>query len=486
MKKSPVKFSKKYLPLLLIFLIPLIIYFPSFSGFFTNDEFFLLKTSGVSTFWDLLKFFNPIHDYFGLGAYRPLTLGVYYFVSAHFFGGSALPLRVLLFIVFYANVLLVWKLADLISDNKKIAISSAFLYAMSASHFGHLYYTGCFQDTLASLFFFSSVYFFIKYEREFGRKHSSLILFFSLAFFTLTVMSKEIALVLPLAIVVTDGYLRSVGKIKIPLKKFAVSLIPFMAVLVLYAYFHFFTFGLLKGDSYVWDFSVLRAVNTTAWYFLWSLNIPETLVDFVGPGIRINPNLMKYWSAQMIPIFVLFAVQFLLAVYAVFKSKIHNQKSTILFSVLWFILTLLPVVFLPLHKFTFYLAVPLFGVVYLIASALVNLQKKQAIFFCVVWTLLSFCTVRLTAETNWITRGMQVSRRVYEYFGKNQSNLAGKDIVFTDSSEDVSLPWSPTETLKTVLAGRSFFDVYYPEFSDNIFYGEGEGVKIKSRMFLGY
>ena len=123
-----------------------------------------MKIAKISSLKEFLNFFNLVVDYAGLGAYRPLTLRVYYFLSVNFFGTSPLPIRILSFITFYLDVFLVGYLANLLTKNIKIAFLAVFLYATSVTHFGHLYYTGAFQELLMSLFFLASVIFFAKYE----------------------------------------------------------------------------------------------------------------------------------------------------------------------------------------------------------------------------------------------------------------------------------------------------------------------------------
>lgn len=484
--KKVLPFIKKYWLPIAAFIISFLMFIPSITGFFTNDEFFLLKIAKVSSFKEFLNFFNPVIDYAGVGAYRPLTLRVYYFLSVNFFNSNPLPLRIISFLVFYADVYLVGYLTKLLTKDIKIALLSVFLFAISVTHFGHLYYIGAFQELLVALFFLASVIYFAKYEIDFKKKRSTGSLVFSFICFVLALMSKETSVVLPGVLILTDIYLRLTGRVKVPIKKLIFSLFPFALLLGIYLFLHFRYFGLLEGDSYVWDFSLTRAVNTVVWYFLWSLNLPETLVDFVGPGLHLNPNLFKYWFGNVIPIFILFAIQIFIAVYAFVKSKIFNQKSVILFSAAWFLVTLLPVVFLPLHKFTYYLMLPLFGVVFLLSYLFVNLKSKIYILFCTVWVALSLFTLDLTRETNWITQGMKVSKRVYTYLEENKQSLAGKKIVFVDTSADSVLPWSPTATLKIVLADNNFFEVFYPGVFTGVSYsGEGE-VKILSRQFLGY
>lgn len=468
---------KKYWLPILAFIISFAMFYPSLSGFFTHDDFYFLKISRVDSIGGFLNFFNPANDTNGIGVYRPLTLRVFYFLGSTIFNLNPLGLRIISFITFYLNVILVGYLAKLLTRNDKVSALSLFLYATSVTHFGQLYYIGAYQELFITFVFLSSIICFIKFPGNF---------LYSFIFFLIALMAKETAVMIPTAIVCVYFYLKSERRIKTSFKKVALSLLPFVSLLILYLYLHFFHFGTIEGDSYIWNFSITKAVNTTFWYFLWSLNLPEMLVDFVGPGVRLNPNLLKYWSNQIIPIFILFFIQIAIIFFAILKSKILNLKSIIFFSFSWFILTLLPVIFLPLHKFTYYLTLPLFGIVLLLSYIFINLKSKVYIVFCVVWVALSFFTLQLTKETNWITQGIQVSKRVHTYLEVNKQDLSGKKITFVDEPEDELLPWSPTSTLKIVLADNNFFEVFYPGVFAGVSYSGTGDVQIGSRQFLGY
>ncbi|HAU65307.1 MAG: hypothetical protein UU02_C0045G0004 [Candidatus Woesebacteria bacterium GW2011_GWA1_40_43] len=481
-----IKFFKRNWQLLSAFLISLVMFFPSLFKFYTHDDFYFLKIANTHSISGFLNFFNLVKDTEGIGVYRPLTLRVYYFLGSNLFNFNPIPLRIISFITFFAIIFLVGKLAKLLTGNAKIGVLSSFLYAVSVTHFGQLYYIGAFQELFLTMLFLASVIFFVKYEIDTKAKHSSRNLILSFLFFILTLMSKETGVVLPVIFVLTHFYLKITRQAKVSIKKLMFFLLPYAATLIIYLTLHFFSFGLIKGDSYVWDFSIKRAVNTAVWYFLWSLNLPEMLIDFIGPGIHLNPNLLKYWSKDIVPIFVLFVIQTSLAVYAFFKSKILKNTHVILFSISWFLVTLSPIVFLPLHKFTYYLTLPLIGVVFLLSYMFLNIKSKTSILFCIVWLSVSAVSLRLTVETNWITRGVDTSKRVYTYFEENRLALASKNIVFVDTPEDETLPWSPTETLKTVLSGNNFFEVFYPDLSSRVSYSGKGDIEIKSRKFLGY
>ena len=490
MMRKVFPFLKKHWLPLAAFIIATLMFSPSLSGFFTHDDFYFLKIADVSSWKDFLGFFNPVRDMEGIGVYRPLTLRVFYYLGVTLFNLNPLGLRIIAFLTFFADILLVGFLAKLLTGSIKVSALSLFLYATSVTHFGQLYYIGAFQELFLTLTFLSSVIFFIKYEIGSKKDSGFKNLIISLILFLLSLMSKETAVMLPAVLVLVHLYLKVSKKIKVSTKKAVFSLIPYITILLIYLALHFLIFGLIKGDSYIWDFSILRAVNTTFWYFLWSLNLPETLIDFIGPGIHLNPNLLKYWSGDIIPIFALFVIQTTLIIYAFLKSiksSTINHWQLFFFSVGWFILTLLPVVFLPLHKFTYYLTLPLIGVIFLLSYFFTNLKSKIYILFCLVWVAVSVFSLRLTTKTNWITQGVETSGRVNSYFKENRDILNSKEISFIDLPEDADLPWSPTLTLKTVLSEYNFFDVFYPELRDHASYGnEKAEFKIRSRQLLGY
>lgn len=492
-------FFNKNWQLLLICLVSFVMFFPALTKFFTHDDFYFLKIANVDSFKGFLSFFNPIKDIEGIGVYRPLTLRVYYFLSVKLFHLSSLPLRLISFAAFFAVIILVWKFINLLIQNKKMALFATFLYAVSVTHFGQLYYIGAFQELFLTMLFLGSIIFFVKYEMGNGKKLKIKSLIASFICFILAIMSKETAVVIPFMIVLTHLYLKLSKRTKASSKTLFFSTIPYFVVLGIYLVFHFGYFGTISGDSYVWDFSISRSVNTLGWYSLWSINLPEMLNDFVGPGIRLNPNLLKYWSKEIISIFTVFTLQLVIVLVSVFnivrkEGKANKDKWLVTaFSAIWFVATISPVLFLPVHKFTYYLTLPLVGVVFFLSHLLISQKSKVYVLFGIFWIVTSILSLRLTIKTNWITQGVNVSERVYKYFNINKSDFDSKEIVFVDTSNDSSLPWSPTATLKTVLSNKNFFEVFYPNIFKKVEYvglgkiqKDDKTVVVNSRQFLGY
>ena len=478
--------------LLLIFLISFILYSPSLFTFFTHDDFFLLKISQAGNLKEFLNFFNLTKGPDGLGMYRPLTTQVFYFVGWKIFNLNPLGLHIISFFLFLLVIYLVYKFAKVLTNSDKISLISAFLYSVSATHFGHLYYLAAFQELGLTVFFLLSVLAFIDFLEKSAKRH----LFLSVLFFNLSLLSKETAVVLPLVLALVYWFFRAQKRTDLSIWKFIGSAVPFFLILSSYFIIRVFFYGFATGDSYIWDYSP-RVLNTIFWYGLWSFNLPEMLVDFVGPGFNLNPNLLKYWSREIIPIFIIFLTLAVGIVFLMVRStkKLRKNIQLLLFGIFWFILTLVPVLFLPLHKFTYYLTLPLFGIV-LILGYLLEISKIRTfllLLFLAIWPSLSILTLTLTHKTHWITRGATVAKNVHRYFEENELTLTSyKTIAFYDTQEDSDLPWKPSSLLKVVLSDNNYFKVFWNEKYIAKYYNlleviaEEDAIKIKARKFLGY
>ena len=483
--------TTKYL--ILIFFISFLLFFPALSTFFTHDDFFLLKIARIDTFRQFLNFFNPVRGPEGLGMYRPLGMQIFYLLDWKLFNLNPFWLHAVAFITFFAVIYLVNKLIRLLTGNKIIGITAAFLYAVSASHFAHLYSFGVYVELLVTLFALLSCISFIHYIKTKSLKD----LIITFLYFLGGLFSKETFVVIPFLLILIYFYLL-VRKKKVlgKPKDIFLALTPFFATIAIYFLMRFKYFGFPQGDSYVWIFS-FRVFNSLFWYFLWAMNLPEMLVDFVGSGLRFNPNLFKFYSKEIIPIFILFAMQilFLLCAFVKWFRKYQNQKLiTLIFSLGWFAISLAPVIFLPLHKFTYYLTLPMVSVVLLISILLENTKSVTIkIFFLFTWLLLSFLTLGLTSKTHWMTQGPKIAKYIHHYLLENQNLTRDyQEIVFYDTKEDKDLPWSPAGLIKAVLSDQNYLNVFwngkliakYYESENEI--KESNSLKIKARIFLGY
>lgn len=447
----------------LICLVAFLLYFPSIFNYFSHDDFFNLQLARVSSIGDFVRFFDLFHAPDRVGSYRPLTTQVYFLVS-YFFNLSSIPLHIVAFIVFFADIFLVYKLTKMLLGQEKVSLVATFLYAVSATHFAHLYWPSIFQETGLVFFFLSSVLLFLK--KRYVWSFAAMIGGF---------MSKETAIMIPAVLTLVVVLFRRRQEI--------FKLVPYYLATGIFLYIHLVYYGLPPGDVYKLDFS-LKIFNTLAWYILWSFNLPEMFVDFVGPGLRLNPNLLNFYGREVLVIMLSFGA----TVLALLFAKKGVPARIFLFCSGWFLATLVPVIFLPWHKFTYELGVPLVGLVILLAVMLP--RTKIAFIFCSAWLLTSFLTLQLTARTHWITLGPKIAWRVREYFEVTQ-NLQ-KDVVFYDTPADATLPWSPANEVKINLSNQDFFTVYYPGRFKVVYVSalpekpNPTVTYIPARQFLGY
>jgi len=491
---------KSWLHLLIIYLMGIGLYYPALNNFFTHDDFFHMKISQVNSIKDFLAFFNIFKAPADWGFYRPLTTQVFYFLNWKVFNASHIWMNVMAFLMFGVVMVLVYQLVKRLVDTR-MALLTTWLYVTSATHFTHLYFVAD-QELGHAMFFLGSVILFIDYLLQNKKKK----LWLAWLCFIGALMSRETAIMLPVALVIVAIWIKKRQKVIVPLKKVLWALSGFGLTLAGYIYAHVFHYGLVKGDSYIWVFSAKTTLNSLAWYGLWSLNLPQLLVDYIGPGFKINPNLMQFYGKEITLIVSLFGLlMVLLAMAMVLGYKTIRKRFLELgLTALWFACLLLPVLFLPWHKFTIFLTLPIIGVTMALGIVIVgakerlekmrkNLGKVFMVMVVLVYVCLSAATVDLTRKTHWAVSGAKVSRRVYEYFLNNYLELdETMKVYFFDRPEDDELPWKPSNELKVILSGNNFFSVF---FDDKIraYYVESEElvpdsevVKLPARQFLGY
>ncbi len=485
---------------LLIMGLVILYYFPNFSLFFTHDDFFHFTIAQISDVKDIISFFNPLQPPQGWPYYRPLTTQVFYAVGKYVFNLDPLPMRIVNVFIFGLVLYLVKKIIFQWSRNRQLAWLATLFYTVSASHFVKIYFLGTQEIGLA---FWSLLTIFIFNKYLILNKDRYLKL--TWVSFLITLTTKETAVMLPGALFLTYIILKFQNFTSIKGVRILTKLLPFFIIDLIYVYLHVYHYGVPKGDSYVYVLSP-RVLNTLFWYGVWSLNLPETLVDFVGPGFHFLPNLFKYFDHFIIPIFVSFGVFLvalvvgMLGLFIELRRGFKKDLMLLLWGFTWFVLWLVPVLSLPWHKFTIYLTLPMVGVAVGLAVIVNELVKKENLMFkglgfgiVVSFFITSALTVRLTYKTHWVVQGAKTAKRVHEYMQKQLiKHPDAKLIVFYDSPEDKTLPWRPSRVLKTVLSDNNYFKVFYKNKIKAV-YSSHEPSKIKTgviyvkgRVFLGY
>lgn len=369
---------KKIAPFLIIFVTVFILYHPVLTTYFSQDDFFHFKISqtdgSLKGFINLFGF-HPFEER-SIAFYRPISRELLFNLYYSIFGLNHLPFRVLSLIIHLINIFLVFSLMQKLFNKRGLSFFVAFFFGITAANVALLYYlAGGIQTLFATTFILSSLILFIDYLKTSYLK----IKIISFILFLLGLGSHELAVIIPVLLTgiifiyyATRKALREIWK-----------LWPFFITTFVYLYFDVTKIGFSSTESQYQVVSNLKTtINSLIWYYSWALGLPQMLIDFVLPGLKLNPTLMRYWGNYFIIIFPTFLITFIILVttiiYLLLKRKHTFLDKKFWFLFFWFPIGILPVVFLPLHKSTHYLTPVLAAFWGMIGFIIFNFYKHLA------------------------------------------------------------------------------------------------------------
>ena len=395
----------KYQPFLvwLMFLIIALIIFNKLLGnFFVSDDWhwlWLAKETDLS-----LNIF--LTNYEGTtvgGSYNPVLL-LLFMSFFKLFGLKYFFYHSISLLIHVSSAFLVYLLAKqifkLIKITKTWAIVAGLLWLLWPTHVETIAWLAAWPHLWSTFFSLFSLLFYFKFRLVFKKKH----LYLSLLFFILALFIKEIAIGVLLVILLWEFYLSEERRLKKILKVYHLSLwtiaiifftLRFAATKTLFGYY---------GSSSL-GFSIREWLANTAGYFN----------ELVSAGY-LREFFFKLWYYHLDSVAIILAVVLALYFYLLFIKKKH--KTIILFSS--FLLALLPVLPLGLHRTTFagerylYLSSVFFVIwlVYLIARLSFNNRIKMLLLVVIIASSLIIIN-----EKNfiWQTSG-KLSKQIVESY----------------------------------------------------------------------
>lgn len=470
---------RKILPLLLIFGVVLILFHPILSVYFSQDDFFHFKVAqtdgSLKEFIDFFKF-RPFEQR-EIAFYRPIFREILYNVFYSLFGLSHLPFRIFAFLIHFLNITFVYLLMERLFNKKVVSFLAAFFFGITAANVGILYYlAGGIQAQGATMFMLLSLLFFHQYLQEKEIKYN----IFSFISFLLALASHEMAVVTPFLL----SGLVFVCSRRFKFKDY-LQLLPLFLLLLLYLYLNISVIGFSEKEiQYQPVFNPKTTINTLAWYSAWSLGLPEMTVDFVRPGLTLNPSLMKYWGDYFSIIFPAFFVSILILVSLIIylvsrKPQIFKNKIFWLLAV-WFPASLLPVLFLPFHKKTYYLAAGLPAFWGLIGYLVYRSKTKPLILFTAVLVVLNIASIKLGEETYWAANRGRIAERLINQVKTKYPKLPKGAAIYFKNDPDypfVAEDWGGTSQQASVaLSGSDALQLFYHDSQLEVFYQDLGGV----------
>jgi len=292
------------------------------------------------------------------------------------------------------NALLFYFLAALIIKDKKAAFLASLLFTLHPVNSEAVNVISFREDLLAGLFYLSSFILYIKLD---SWKHRKKVYFYilSLILFMLALFSKEMALSLPLILVLYDYLFEGAGSFPTPHPeersdegslKILRRYWGYIGVTLFYIWVRFFVInipqasaGYIGGNFYTNFLTMARVVsNYIQWLFI-PLNIAATLPD--------DPILI---SRSLFDVRVLISLVLIIAFFII-AIMIRKKSKEISFAIIWFFITLIPVSnILPITNYMAarYLYIPAIGFYLLLSMALGNLRSWTR--YAVGITILTF------------------------------------------------------------------------------------------------
>lgn len=386
------------------------VFLPSTLNFFSADDWFHLRLAEIVSISEFLNFFSFSVTDQSASFYRPLSTQVFFYVFYSLFGLNAFFYYLFGLLLFVFILLQLKNLVSLLFP-KISPVTAIVVYGFSVTNFTRLYFLSAYQELFMVLFALLALN---AHLRSRGKK--------VLLFFILALLCKETAVVIPGLILLIDLYQ---GKLK--LSKY----LPIFLLTAVYLYLRLFHFGLAEGDTYIWDFSPKMALNTLMWYTLWSFGAPELLVDYIGGGLRPIPRF--YTDYPFFSYFILFFLLILFGLFAflIFRSLQKNYRQYLLTGLLFF-MPLLPVLFLPRHKFTLELGLPLVGFSLLFALVVNSVKDKWGTLLVVLFMILNLSMNYLTYTRHYSVNRSRLSHRLYDYLTTQYPQYPSDPLYFTD------------------------------------------------------
>ena len=308
----------------ILVLAVLLVYHRAFRYFFSQDDFTSLwiAREGPGTFWRVLSSF------------------VYFRVGRLLFGLNPAAFHAASLAAHMACGLLVFLVARSLSVGRTAALLSACLFATHPALYASVYSISSAGEILSCAFVLTAALYMLRAVRP--ERPEGLLL--TAVLFAASLLSKETAVLFPV-LVFFIYWQRGFG-----LKRALVPFCVLTAVAAVYAYLFYRAniFGVREapavGQPYVVTLgpALFTGLET---YFKWALDFVEPLK---GHAMNVLDPKASVWLLAGVALFALMLV-----------GREDRRKSA--YCVLWFLLTLLPVVPLTGHPYHYYLYMPLAG-----------------------------------------------------------------------------------------------------------------------------
>ncbi len=366
------------------------VYNQAFFNFFTQDDFILTtQFSGHGLFADFWNAFGPPH----VTHWRPFH-NLYFLVSRELFGKEVFWYHFVLVLIQITAGLFIFKSLKELNFKGRSALIASILYVAHPAHFISYYWVSGGATAIGFCFLIISFYLYIR-----GKYVLFLVLFLA------SLLSSEAMIIgAPIFIIYDLIFKNKEFNAGRAAKIVAVSAIFLVVKLMLTP----------KGTFNAYKFELSTPVFSVVKYY--------TLRTLGFAGVAQDQLLTFFMLGWLL--IILF-----LSIRSINKDEdwIHS-----LFFISISLLGLFPFVLIPNHLSPHYMNIPIFGFSAFVGLALSKTNKSIAVLMLIAFLLISFFSVKLIEEDNWVTSRANLA---YKYILTiERSNLPnGSTLIFNDN-----------------------------------------------------
>lgn len=428
-------------------------------GSFFQDDWFTLYISRVNNYLSFLQFFVPRSDVI---YYRPLGMQVYFFIMQNIFGLNATAFHFMNFVVHFLNIILIYITAKRISLSTYIAATTATFYGLASYHFITFYWSSTFPFLLGQTWYLLCILTYLSYRQTHRRS------FFLVSFllFFIGLLTSEFLVTLPIILLLSEIIFHGKKASYLEPVILAVALVP-------YFFLRFFISRVPLDESYAPRLTAI--VTTLRTYLFWILNWPEEISNqFVGP-LSLNQDFSKDFS-ELVSLLAFSSIVLIISLAFAYLRMVKSkaQSRCFLFGILWFSITLSPLLFFPEHKFPYYLAIPSMGLYFSWAVLLSGFvtkhrdrllsQRNVTMILIILWFISSLASTRFSQLTHWAAKRSRITKVLLGEIKERHPSVKSNSIFF----------FPRDDLLKITLNDQLAIRIIYNDQSLNSSYTEGK------------
>lgn len=459
------------LPLLLFTILIILSLLKPLTSYFSQDDFFQFREIMNANLFDarsLLSFRYSSDQTF----YRPLSREILNTITFHQFGLNAWPYHFLNLALIILNGLIFMFLIEQFTKNKIIPQLFFIIYLMSAVHSVEIYYLSSVQTLSATFFMVSCLVIFYKFLES----RRVILLISSFFLFGLALLSHESSIVL-LPILVLLAFFKNTFK---EIKKDIISLLPFAFLLIIRVIIQLKFVNLPHQLVYQPVFSPKSILNSLIWFILWCVGVIEWIPDFIGKGLSLNQNLLRYYSTYIwIMMACLLAFWSSIIVLFIFYKKSYSLMSLV-FLITSFLISLTPFLIYPLHKFIYYLSFSILWFSAILAVILARtfnknfLTKLSVVVVLLAMLVLDFQTSSLNELSYWAAKRDKAAAVLLSNIIKQYPIVSKGSTFFIENDPNypfISENWgNSSQQAKLIMSGSDALQLLYHDSSIKVYF----------------